>query len=213
MKECAEKEGIISQPRRMLISSFHQKTGTIITPLLLYYLHLGLECTKIHHFVQYTPKKSFSRFVPSAVNARRQGNENPNSSVVADTMKFLENNSYGYQIMDRSRHTVTKYLSDEKTHSAIKNKLFKRLNFITDQLYEVECVKSEIEHREPIIVGFFILQYAELRMLELFYNFFKKYCDTEKYEELELDTDSLEDIFLPEKQKRKGSNTFSILYR
>ena len=149
----------------MLISSFHLKNGTIIIPLLLFYLNLGLECTKIHRFVQYTPKKFFSSFVQSAVNARRQGDENPNSSVVAETMKFLPNNSYGYQIMERSRHTVTKCLNDEKTHSAINNKLFKRLNFVTDQLYEVELVKSEIEHREPIIVGFFILQYAKLRML------------------------------------------------
>ena len=93
--------------------------------------------------------------------------------------------------MDLSRHTVTKCLNDENTHSAINNKRFQRLNFITDQLYEVEFVKSEIEHREPIIVGFLVLQYAELRMLELYYTFFKKFCDTEKYEELEMDTDSL----------------------
>ena len=111
--------------------------------------------------------------------------------------------------MTRSRHTVTKYLNDEKTHSAITNELFKRLNCITDQLYEVELVTSEIEHREPIIAGFHILQYAKLRMLELYYNFFKKFRDTEKYEELEMDTDSLylalseenlEDIILPERR-------------
>ena len=110
--------------------------------------------------------------------------------------------------MDLSQHTVTKYLNNEKTHSAIKNKLFQRLNFITDQLYEVELVKSEIEHRKPIIVGFFNLKYAELRMLELYSNFFKRFCDNEKYEELEMDTDSfylalseekLEDVILPEK--------------
>ena len=170
-KEFAEKEGIMSQPRRMLISSFHLKNGTIITPLLLYYLHLGLECTKIHQFVQYTPKECFNSFVQSAVNARRR-DENPNSSVVAETLKILANSFYGYQIMDRSRHTVTKYLNDEKTHSAINSKIFKRLNFINDQLYEVKLVESEIEHREPIIVGFFILQYAKLRMLELYYNIF-----------------------------------------
>ena len=111
--------------------------------------------------------------------------------------------------MDRSRHTVTKYLNDEKTHNAINNKLFEQLNFITDQLYEIELVKSEFEHREPIIVGFFILQYAKLRMLEFYYNFYKKFCDNEKYEGIEKDTDSLylalseenlEDIILPEKR-------------
>ena len=84
--------------------------------------------------------------------------------------------------MDRSRHTVTKYLSDEKTHSAINSNLFKRLNHITDQLYEVELVKSEIEYRDPIIVGFFILQCAKLRLLEIYYNYFKKFCDTDNYE-------------------------------
>ena len=104
---------------------------------------------------------------------------------------------------------MTKYLSDEKTHSAIKSKLFKSLNHITNQLYEVELVKSEIEHREPVIVGFFILQYAKLRKLELYYNFLKNFCDADKYEELEMDTDSLylafseenlEDVILPEKR-------------
>ena len=83
------------------------------------------------------------------------------------------------------------------------------MNHITDQLCEVELVKSEIEHREPIFVGFFVSQYAKLKMLELYYNFFKKFCDTDKYEELEMDTDSfylclseekLEDVILPKKR-------------
>ena len=209
MREYAEKENIMPQRKRMLISSFILLNGTIITPLLLFYLKHGLVCKKIHRFVQYTPRKCFNNFVQSAMDARRQGDKNPNSSVVAETMKLLANSSYGYQIMDRSRHTVTKYLNDEKTHSSINSKTFKRLNHITDQLYEVELVKPEIEHREPIIVGFFILQYAKLRMLELYYNFFEKFCDTDKYEELEMDTDSLylvlseenlQDVILREKR-------------
>ena len=209
MREDAEKENIMTQPRRMLTSSFVLSNGTIITPLLLFYLKLGLVCKKIHRFVQDGPRKCFNNFIQSGVDARRQGEKNPNSSVVAETTKLLSNSSYGYEIMVRSRHTVTKYLSDEKSHSAINSKLFKRLNHIPDQLYEVELVKPEIEHREPIIVGFFILQYAKQRMLELYCNFFKKFCDTDKYEELEMDTDSLylalseenlEDVILPEKR-------------
>ena len=42
MKQCAEKENIMVQPRRMLISSFILTNGTIITLLLLFYLQLGL---------------------------------------------------------------------------------------------------------------------------------------------------------------------------
>ena len=114
MKTYAEEEGILSQPWKMLISSFTLQNGTLITPLLLFCLQLSLVCTKIHHFVDYTPKKCFNSFVQSAVDARKQGDENPKSSVVAETMKLLANISYGYQIMHRIRHTVTKYLSDKK---------------------------------------------------------------------------------------------------
>ena len=69
--------------------------------------------------------------------------------------------------MDRSRHTVTKSVSDEKRHGAINTKLFKRWDHINDQLYAVEIAKAETEHREPIIVGFFILQHAKVKTLEL----------------------------------------------
>ena len=175
----------------MLISRFTLQNGTLITPLLLFYLQLGLVCTKIHRFVEYTPKKCFNSFVQSAVDARRQGDANPNSSVVAETMKLLANSSYGYQIMDRGRHTVTKYLSDEKTHATINSKLFKKLDHVNNSLYEVELVKAQIEHKEPIIIRFFILQYAKLWMLELYYILFARFCDVNKFEELEMDTNSL----------------------
>ena len=113
MKNYAEEEKLMSQPRKMLISIFTLQNRTLITPLLLFYLKLGLVCTKIHHFVEYIPKKRFNSFVQSAVDARRQGDENPNSSVVTETMKLLANSSYGYQIMDQSRHTATKSLADK----------------------------------------------------------------------------------------------------
>ena len=51
-------------------------------------------------------------------------------------------------------------------------------------------LKSTIEHREPIFVEFLILQYAKLRLFELYYNFFDKFCDVTKFEELEMKPDS-----------------------
>ena len=173
MKTYAEENDLLKQPQRMLISSFKLSNGTLITPLFKFYLNLGLQYTKIQRFVQYTPRKVLSNFVQSVVDARRAGDENPLSGVVAETMKFLGNSSYGYQIMDKSKHTMAKYLGDKKTHKAINNQFFKRLNVVAKDLFEVELVRSTIEHREPIIVGFFILQYAKLRMLELYYNFFR----------------------------------------
>ena len=179
----AEVERLLSQPRKNLITSFALQNGTPITPLLLFYLQLGLVVTKIHRFVEYTPKTCFNSFVQAAVDARRKGDENPNSSVAAETMKLLANGSYGYQILDRSRHTVTKYLTDEKTQAAITSKLFKKLDQVNNSLYEDEVSKVQIEHKELIILGFFILQYAQLRMMELYYNFFNSFCDVNNFEQ------------------------------
>ena len=114
MKNYAEEERLWSEPVKTLTTSFTLKTGTALTPLHLLFLQMCLVCTKIHRFVEYTPKKCFNSFVQSAVDARRQGDENPNSSVVAETMKLLANSPYGSQMMDWNRHTVTKYLSDKK---------------------------------------------------------------------------------------------------
>ena len=92
--------------------------------------------------------------------------------------------------MDCSGHTSTKYLSNEKTLAAIISKLFRKRNQLNNALIEVELAKAEIECKEPII-GFFFLQYPKLRMLELYYKFFSKFFDVNKFKELEMDTDSL----------------------
>ena len=181
----------MSQPQTKIISSFELINGNIINPLLLFHLELGLECTKKYRFVEYTHVKCFNIFVQSAVKARRKGDENPKSSVVTETLKLLENSSNGYQLIDSRRFSITKCTSDEETHTEINNNLFKRLGYFNDHFFEVELAKSESEHKKPIIVVFFNLQHAKMRMLELLYNFFSNVCDTDKYQELELDTDSL----------------------
>ena len=116
MKDYAEEDGLLCQLRKLLTSSYFPENGTLITPLLLFCLDLGLVCKKICRFVDYIPVKCFNNLEQPAVNARREADENPNSSVVAETMKLLANSTNGYQFIDRSRHTVTKFLSEEKTH-------------------------------------------------------------------------------------------------
>ena len=133
------------------------------------------------------------------MDARIPGVEKPNSSVVAETMKLLANSSYGYQIMDCSQQKGTEYLDDKNPHAAIKSKLFKKLDHVNNSLYHVELAKAEIEHKKPIIFGLFFLQYAKLRMLELYYIFFTTFCVVKKVEELETDTYSL-NLALAEKK-------------
>ena len=76
------------------------------------------------------------------MDAWRKNDENSNSRVIAETMKLLANSSSGYQMLDPSWHTVTKYLGDEKTHAAINSGLFKRLDLVNNSFYEVELAKA-----------------------------------------------------------------------
>ena len=93
--------------------------------------------------------------------------------------------------MDRTRHSVTSFMNIERPHTVINNKLFNRLGHINDQLYEVGLAKSEVENKEPIILLVFILQYAKLRMMELYYNYCIKFRGTDKNKEMKLYGDSL----------------------
>ena len=69
--------------------------------------------------------------------------------------------------------------------------------------------KTRIEHKETIDDGFFILQYANLTLSQLKYNSFSSFCDPNKYEFIEMDTnilnmelsvDKVDEIFRPETQ-------------
>ena len=97
MKTYAEENNFLKQPRRNWISSFKLTNGTLITPLFSFYFDLGLQCTKVHRFVQYTPREVFNSFVHSVVFSNRAGDENAVSGVVLETMKLLGNSSYDYQ--------------------------------------------------------------------------------------------------------------------
>ena len=92
----SERIALLLKPQRMLLSSYKLNNGIVIIPLLKYYLKLGLGCTKIHRFLDYIPQKCINGFVQSLVDARRESDENPDSSVVAETMRLLGNSSNGY---------------------------------------------------------------------------------------------------------------------
>ena len=154
----------------MLISRFHLIHGTTITPPK-FFVDLGLECTQIHRLAQYTILKWFTSRDQSAAVARRVTDESPPASIVVETMKLLAKSSNGYQILDRRRHTSAKHVNDEKTHKATKNKFFRKLISLNDNLNKVQSVKTEVEHKE---LGLLTLQHAKLPMVELLYNFFQK---------------------------------------
>ena len=155
LKEFAERHKLLSKPRKMLVSSFKLDRGPIVTPLLLFYLEKRVILRDVFWFLQYTPCRCFQTFVQNVVDARRKGDQNKESTVVAETMKLIGNSSYGYQIMDRSRHINTKYVKGPQVDKFLNNRYFKTLNELPDKIYEVESNKTRIIQKEHLIVVFF----------------------------------------------------------
>lgn len=66
-------------------------------------------------------------------------------------------------------------ISDLKQLSqAIRNKSFISLDELDTGFYEIVSKKRSIYMDVPVVIGFVILQYAKLRMLQFYYDFIDK---------------------------------------
>ena len=95
MKAYAEEHNIMAQPRRSLIGSMKGEKVLLATPLLKWYLEHGLEVTKVHQVVEFTPKSCFKSFGDAVSDARRAGDADPSKAIIADTMKLVSGLNLG----------------------------------------------------------------------------------------------------------------------
>ena len=69
--------------------------------LLKWYLEHGLEVTKVHQVIEFTPEPCFKPFGDAVSDARRAGDADPSKAIIADTMKLVslfehrENSGWG----------------------------------------------------------------------------------------------------------------------
>ena len=123
---------------------------------------------------------------------RIRGDQNPDMAIIGDTYKLLSNSSYGSVLMDRTKHSNTRYMNNKiKISKVINSPTFKTLEKLEDNLFEVETYKNSVTMDNPIQIGFFILQYAKLRMLEFYYDCLRTYLTDNSFEIIETDTDSI----------------------
>ena len=190
MRQYAEENDIMSTPRRMLIGSYRGEKILLATPLLRWYLAHGLVVDHVYQIIEYEPKPCFQNFGDSVSAARRAGDADPDKAIIADTMKLLGNSAYGKTVTNVDRHRDIKYSTEVGTSVLINNKRFRQLDVVTDDAYEIEMNKSVVKYTLPLHIGFFVYQYAKLRMLQFYYDFVARYVDRSLFQYCEMDTDS-----------------------
>ena len=175
MRQYAVDHDIMSTPRRMLVGSYRGDKILLTTPLLQWYLAHGLVVDRVYQIVEYSPKPCFQHFGESVSTARRNGDVDPDKSIIADTMKLLGNSAYGKTVTNVDKHRDVRYCTEVGTSRLISNKRFRQLDVVTDDAYEVTSSKARVTYDLPHYIGFFVYQYAKLRMLEFYYDFVDRY--------------------------------------
>ena len=191
MRRYCEDNKKLNKPTRLLISSHKADRVLLITPLLKYYLELGLRVTKVHYTVHFPDHKPcFRDFADKVCDARRQGDKDPDSEVVANTFKLVGNSAYGKITMNKLKQTNTVYANGLHATYLINQSRFKACRKIDDDLFEVELYKRKHVFDLPLHLGVFVYGYAKLRMCQWTHQFMQRYLPRDSYELVEMDTDS-----------------------
>ncbi len=83
-----------------------------------------------------------------------------------------------------------KYYTEVEASRMINDRRFRQLDVVVDNAYEIEMSKRTVTYALPIHVGFFVLQYAKMRMLQFYYDFIDRYLERPLFQYCETDTDS-----------------------
>lgn len=159
--------------------------------------------------------KCFSEFTKNISDARRKGDRDPTLSVISDTVKVEGNSAYGSLLLNKDKFTNISFVEGvDNASKKVNEPLFMKLTELdnTNNFFEIEMAKKKIIHNMPIQLGFFVLQYAKLRMLEFYYDFLDQFVDRTDFEFMEMDTDSayfaisessLSDVIKPHLKEKK----------
>ena len=163
----------------------------LYSPLLKWYLNHGLQVTKIHKYISYTPGRPFKWFPEEVSGARRAADQDKNKKQLGDTAKLKGNSFYGKMIENLEKHMNTKFTTDEELIDKIfRSPYFDDLEEISEGVFEVRQRKRRETITRPYQCGIAVYQLAKLRMLEFYYDFVDKFCDRRDFELIQMDTDS-----------------------
>ena len=87
------------------------------------------------------------------------------------------------------RHRHVQYTEDSS--ALVADPLFRKQTILAEDMMEVEMNKKRVCWYLPLQIGYFVYQYAKLRMLEFYYDCLLQYIAKEDFELCEMDTDSL----------------------
>ncbi len=200
MQNFAKSRNISTNPRKLLIGGMKAEKILLATPLLKWYIDHGLKVTKVYQTLEFeNNNKCFEKLCNKITHARREGDKHQNKKIIADSMKLIGNSLFGGSLLDRSRYKQFKYVkSKTSAQNFVNDPKFVNLEELDAEIFEFEMQKKRILQDVPVQIGYFILQYAKLFMLQFFYDFLTVFFKPTDYCLMSMDTDSFYVAFASE---------------
>lgn len=120
--------------------------------------------------------------------AGRERDAYPHKAIMADTMKLLGNSGYRMIITNVDRYHDVKYCTEAGEPTMINDRPFCQLDIVVDNAYATERNNRTMKY--ALLVGFFVFQYAKLRILQFYHDLVDRYLERFMFQYCEMDTES-----------------------
>ncbi len=210
---CKDGKTHARKSRKLIGSMFGEKI-LLYAPMVKFLLRHGLVITKTYSFIKAARGRPFKHFADDVSNARREGDADKNKEMIGKMMKDCGNTPFGRCGMDMTKHKKVKYTTSDEEEMKLTNHFTFQDKEDLDGACEITLKKRKIKQNNPIHVAIAIYQLAKLRMLEFYYDCIDFYIPRNRWEYLEMDTDSAYIAFsLPDKAPKDAPNPFDYLIR
>ena len=193
MYDMAVEKGYLKQPSKLLITC-HEATNILLaTPLVKFYLEMGLIIKNINKVYQYNAVTCFEEFVTTCQEKRIAGDSDESKALYAKLYKDLANHSYGYTLTRKDRFKTVLYTNAQEMRSHCRKRTFCTASKVSDNdnLFEVILDKEDVKIDMPLQIGVMVYGLSKLKMLQFVYNCIFKFCKPSHVGLLSTDTDSL----------------------
>ena len=170
--------------------SMSAKKILIYYPLLKWYLEHGLKVTKVYGMMHCKQCKIFKSFGGLVSDERRKGDADDKYKIIGEEIKNIGNSAYGRTSMNKAKHNKTTYETQTQYKKPVSSPYFRDTDKY-GEMYEVQKRKQRTFQNMPIQISTAILQYAQLRWLQFYYDFLCKYVDKSDFSMMSMDTDSM----------------------
>ena len=199
MLDFAKKNGLLKNPKTLLVSTLSVENQVFITPQLAWFYQQNSKygeevfiIDEITDFIEFVPRKSFSKFVQQGVADRIAGDHDPSQKINSLVSKSLLNSSYGKTITNKlNQRKVTITNDSEKIYKQMNSPFFSDLNEINDGIYEIYQRHKTIRWNLSRQIGLWVYALSKLHLISFVYDFLKKYLRDSCFEILMCDTDSI----------------------